>query len=94
MRFWALLLVLLPLLTAPQAVDAQQKDKARKQKSKDADADITAAEAEILGYEYYNGENGKKVDYASAVYFYNIAAKKNSAVAQNNLGNCYFMVTA
>lgn len=35
MRFWGLLLVLLPLLTAPQTVDAQQKDKARKQKSAD-----------------------------------------------------------
>lgn len=34
MRFWGLLLVLLPLLTAPQAIDAQQKDKARNKRAR------------------------------------------------------------
>lgn len=43
-----------------------------------------------LGYMYLYGVKGVKVDYAQALYFYQLAAEKKSAVALNNLGSLYF----
>ncbi len=43
-----------------------------------------------LGYMYLYGVKGVKVDYSQALYFYQLAAEKNNAVALNNLGSLYF----
>lgn len=43
-----------------------------------------------LGYMYLYGVKGVKVDYTQALYFYQLAAEKKSAVALNNLGSLYF----
>ena len=42
-----------------------------------------------LGYNYYNGFNGKTKDYEKAVEYYRLAADRGNAEAQYKLGVCY-----
>ncbi len=49
----------------------------------------TPEEAYNIGYDYYNGTNGKQKDYSEAVKWYRKAAEQGDADAQNNLGDCY-----
>ncbi len=48
-----------------------------------------AEEAFNIGYDYYNGTNGKQKDYSEAVKWYRKAAEQGHASAQYNLGVCY-----
>ncbi len=83
MRFWGLLLVLLPLLTAPQAVDAQQRDKARKQKSKAARQNYGSA-LNNIGNCYKQGL-GVEQNRAKALEIYNKLAQEGNAEAKDRL---------
>ena len=58
--------------------------------SVDRNKNLTAEEALFLGKAYYFGENGKEIDYAQAIKYYNIAAKQNNAEAEYVLGTLYF----
>ena len=49
----------------------------------------TPEEAYNIGYDYYNGTNGKQNDYSEAVKWYRKAAEQGDATAQYNLGVCY-----
>ena len=55
----------------------------------DDNVEITPNEMFSLGYNYYNGQNGKPKDYAQAVYWYDRGAQKGNAASQCNLGFCY-----
>ena len=43
-----------------------------------------------LGYMFLYGENGVNVDYKQAIMYYEMAARKNNAVALNNMGSLFF----
>lgn len=52
-------------------------------------AEVSPSEMFTLGYDYYNGINGKPKDYAQSIHWYEQAAQKGNAAAQCNLGFCY-----
>ena len=55
-----------------------------------SESSLSAGELNQLGYEYHCGKNGKPQDYAQAVKYYRLAADQGFAMAQYNLGICYY----
>lgn len=54
-----------------------------------AESDATDAEFDILGDNYFNGENGYEQDYYNAFLYYEKAANKGNKYSMNSLGICY-----
>lgn len=56
---------------------------------KGCDRDVTNAEWDIMGDNYFNGDNGYEVDYYEAFKWYKKAADAGNKYSQNSLGICY-----
>ena len=92
-RFFYILTFLTLCTALPICAQTKKSKKATKQQSiviPKEYQEMPALEAFHLGLQAENGENGKKIDYKQAAFFYTIAAKKGHKVAQKNLGDCYY----
>ncbi len=56
-----------------------------------ADSSMTPQQMVEKGDDYYFGRNGCQQNYAEAVKWYHMAAEQGYAIAQNNLGECYYI---
>ncbi len=56
-----------------------------------ADSSMTPQQIVEKGDDYYFGRNGCQQNYAEAVKWYHMAAEQGYAIAQNNLGECYYI---